>query len=57
MKARDLACHAISYTENEAMRAESCYQLARIFHVQVCAIDFFFQIEFKCFNYYIFCTG
>lgn len=26
--------HAFHNTENEAMRAESCYQLARSFHVQ-----------------------
>lgn len=26
--------HAFNNTENEAMRAESCYQLARSFHVQ-----------------------
>ena len=30
-----LALHAFHNTENEAMRAESCYQLARHFHVQV----------------------
>ncbi len=30
-----LALHAFHNTENEAMRAESCYQLARAFHVQV----------------------
>lgn len=29
-----LALHAFHNTENEAMRAESCYQLARAFHVQ-----------------------
>lgn len=29
-----MALHAIHNTENEAMRAESCYQLARAFHVQ-----------------------
>merc|ERR1740129_1102728 len=29
-----LANHAFHNTENEAMRAESCYQLARHFHVQ-----------------------
>ncbi|XP_043596134.1 RNA polymerase-associated protein CTR9 homolog [Bombus pyrosoma] len=33
-KARYLADHAFHNTENEAMRAESCYQLARAFHVQ-----------------------
>ena len=26
--------HALSYTENEAMRAESCYHLARAFHAE-----------------------
>lgn len=29
-----LALHAFHNTENEAMRAESCYQVARAFHVQ-----------------------
>jgi len=29
-----LALHAFHNTENESMRAESCYQLARAFHVQ-----------------------
>ncbi|XP_001951487.2 RNA polymerase-associated protein CTR9 homolog isoform X1 [Acyrthosiphon pisum] len=29
-----LARHALQNTENEAMRAESCYQMARAFHVQ-----------------------
>lgn len=29
-----LALHAFHNTENEAMRAESCYQLARAFQVQ-----------------------
>jgi len=32
-----LALHAFHGTEVEAMQAESCYQLARSFHVQVCA--------------------
>lgn len=31
---RHLALHAINNTENEPMRAESCYQLARALHVQ-----------------------
>lgn len=31
-----LALHAFHGTEVEAMQAESCYQLARSFHVQVC---------------------
>jgi RNA polymerase-associated protein CTR9 len=26
--------HALNYTENEAMRAESCYHLARAFHAE-----------------------
>lgn len=30
-----LALHAFHNTEVEAMQAESCYQLARSFHVQV----------------------
>lgn len=30
-----LAMHAFHNTENEYMQAESCYQLARSFHVQV----------------------
>lgn len=29
-----MALHAFHNTENESMRAESCYQLARAFHVQ-----------------------
>ena len=29
-----LALHAFHNTENEAMRAESCYHLARAFHAQ-----------------------
>lgn len=33
-KVQHLALHAFHNTENEAMRAESCYQLARAFHVQ-----------------------
>lgn len=33
-KVQHLALHAFHNTENEAMRAESCYQLARSFHVQ-----------------------
>ena len=33
-KVQHLALHAFHNTENEAMRAESCYQLARHFHVQ-----------------------
>lgn len=34
-KVQHLALHAFHNTENEAMRAESCYQLARAFHVLV----------------------
>lgn len=34
MKVRHLALHAINNTENEPMRAESCYQLARALHLQ-----------------------
>lgn len=33
-KVQHLALHAFHNTENEAMRSESCYQLARHFHVQ-----------------------
>ena len=33
-KVQHLALHAFHNTENEAMRAESCYQLARSYHVQ-----------------------
>jgi len=33
-KVQHLALHAYNNTENELMRAESCYQLARCFHVQ-----------------------
>ncbi|XP_018323793.1 RNA polymerase-associated protein CTR9 homolog [Agrilus planipennis] len=33
-KVQHLALHAFHNTENEAMRSESCYQLARAFHVQ-----------------------
>lgn len=33
-KVQHLALHAFHNTENEAMRAESCYQMARAFHVQ-----------------------
>ncbi|XP_037949839.1 RNA polymerase-associated protein CTR9 homolog [Teleopsis dalmanni] len=33
-KVQHLALHAFHNTENEAMRAESCYQLARSFHAQ-----------------------
>ncbi|KAF6205513.1 hypothetical protein GE061_019686 [Apolygus lucorum] len=33
-KVQHLALHAFHNTENEAMRAESCYHLARAYHVQ-----------------------
>jgi RNA polymerase-associated protein CTR9 len=33
-KVQHLALHAFHNTENEAIRAESCYQLARSFHIQ-----------------------
>jgi len=33
---------ALQNTENDAMRAESCYQLARVFHVKVINKVFFF---------------
>lgn len=33
-KVQHLALHAFHNTENESMRAESCYQLARSFHIQ-----------------------
>ncbi|CAH3196270.1 unnamed protein product, partial [Porites evermanni] len=34
-KVQHLALHAFHGTEVEAMQAESCYQIARAFHVQV----------------------
>lgn len=34
-KVQHLALHAFHNTEIECMRAESCYQLARSFHMQV----------------------
>lgn len=33
-KVHQLAMHAFHNTENEAMRAESCYQMARALHVE-----------------------
>ncbi|CAF0876803.1 unnamed protein product [Adineta ricciae] len=33
-RVRQLAMHALNYTENEAMRAESCYHLARAHHAE-----------------------
>lgn len=43
-KSELLARHALQNTENEAMRAESCYQMARAFHVQVKYIFIFITI-------------
>lgn len=45
-KVQHLALHAFHNTENEAMRAESCFQLARAFHIQVythwtCCVRYF----------------
>lgn len=34
VKVQHLAIHAFHNTENEAMRAESCYQMARAYHAQ-----------------------
>jgi hypothetical protein len=46
-KVQHLALHAFHNTENEAMRAESCYQLARAFHVQVthCRVNFWVLVS------------
>ena len=33
-KVQQLAMHAFHNTENEAIRAETCYQLARSYHIQ-----------------------
>lgn len=38
-KVQHLALHAFHNTENEAIQAESCYQLARSFHIQVPLFD------------------
>jgi len=35
VKVQHLALHSFHGTDVEAMQAESCYQLARAFHVQV----------------------
>lgn len=46
-KVQHLALHAFHNTENEAMRAESCYQLARAFHVQndfTQAFQYYYQV-------------
>ncbi|VDO03599.1 unnamed protein product [Rodentolepis nana] len=47
-KVHKLATHAFHGTENEAMRAESCYQMARAFHVQ--------ENYDKAFQYYYLAT-
>lgn len=39
-KVQHLALHAFHGTEVEAMQAESCYQIARAFHVQVSCSNF-----------------
>ena len=39
-KVQHLALHAFHGTEVEAMQAESCYQMARAFHVQVLYVSF-----------------
>ena len=47
-KVQHLALHAFHNTENEAMRAESCYQLARAFHVQndfTQAFQYYYQVS------------
>lgn len=45
-KVQHLALHAFHNTENETMRAESCYQLARSFHAQ-CDYDQAFQYYYQ----------
>uniref|UniRef100_A0A3P8WYG3 CTR9 homolog, Paf1/RNA polymerase II complex component n=1 Tax=Cynoglossus semilaevis TaxID=244447 RepID=A0A3P8WYG3_CYNSE len=45
-KVQHLALHAFHNTEVEAMQAESCYQLARSFHVQ-CDYDQAFQYYYQ----------
>ena len=40
-KVQHLALHAFHGTEVEAMQAESCYQIARAFHVQVSCSNFY----------------
>ena len=50
-KVQHLALHAFHNTENEAMRSESCYQLARHFHVQGDydqAFQYYYQVRFHC---------
>lgn len=46
-KVQHLALHAFHNTEVEAMQAESCYQLARSFHVQVWC-----YLKFSCFAFF-----
>lgn len=41
-----LAWHAFQITDNEAMRAESCYQLARSFH-QRGNFEKAFQVDYQ----------
>ena len=51
-KVQHLAQHAFHNTENEAMRAESCYQLARAFHVQGDfdqAFQYYYQVNIPYF--------
>ena len=46
-KVQHLALHSFHNTENKAMRSESCYQLARHFHVQVDydqAVQYYYQV-------------
>ena len=54
-KVQHLALHAFHGTEVEAMQAESCYQMARAFHVQVVMYIhvFFWSIESKLFLFYL----
>ena len=52
-KVQHLALHAFHNTENEAMRAESCFQLARAFHVQVYCIQIIPCVEYLCNTLYI----
>ena len=49
-KVQHLALHAFHNTENEGMKAESCYQLARGFHIQG-DYDQAFQYYYQATNY------
>lgn len=49
-KTQTLALHAFHNTENEAIRAESCYQLARCFHIQE-DYDQAFQYYYQATNF------